>query len=200
MSDHMKLFEVFIRSRRGLDHKHVGSLHAEDAQQALEYARDVYTRRSEGVSIWVVNSSDIVASQEGDCELYDPLDDKSYRRNPLPVAGRSEQYVRVYTVSDSKLKEATRQYAIRLGDDALVLGHRLSEWCSNGPFSGGPGAYQCRRWILSAGPECLQLCCRVGADGSTEDTCLRDCREFSNLLIHELPVGISPSPWRASTW
>ena len=36
MSEHMKLFEVFIRSRRGLDHKHVGSLHAEDAQQALE--------------------------------------------------------------------------------------------------------------------------------------------------------------------
>jgi len=61
MSEHMKLYEVFIRSRRGLDHKHVGSLHAEDAAQALEYARDVYTRRSEGVSIWVVNSSDVVA-------------------------------------------------------------------------------------------------------------------------------------------
>ena len=76
----MKLFEVFVRSRRGLDHKHVGSLHAEDAEQALEYARDVYTRRSEGVSIWVVNSSDICASQESDCEsFYDPLDDKPYR-------------------------------------------------------------------------------------------------------------------------
>ena len=37
---HMPLFEVFIRSKRGLDHKHVGSLHAEDHQQALEYARD----------------------------------------------------------------------------------------------------------------------------------------------------------------
>ena len=80
MSDHMQLFEVFIRSRRGLDHKHVGSLHAEDHAQALEYARDVYTRRSEGVSIWVVNSSDIVASQEEDCDsFYDPHDDKPYR-------------------------------------------------------------------------------------------------------------------------
>ncbi len=80
MSDHMKLYEIFLRSKRGLDHKHVGSLHAEDAQQALEYARDVYTRRSEGVSIWVVNSSDIVASQEDDCEsFYDPHDDKPYR-------------------------------------------------------------------------------------------------------------------------
>ena len=80
MSEHMKLYEIFIRSRRGMDHKHVGSLHAEDPAQALEYARYVYTRRSEGVSILVVNSSDIVASQEGDCEsFYDPLDDKPYR-------------------------------------------------------------------------------------------------------------------------
>lgn len=77
---HMPLFEVFIRSRRGLDHKHVGSLHAEDAQQALEYARDCYTRRSEGVSIWVVRSSDIVASQEDDAgAFFDPMDDKPYR-------------------------------------------------------------------------------------------------------------------------
>jgi ring-1,2-phenylacetyl-CoA epoxidase subunit PaaB len=77
---HMPLFEVFIRSKRGLDHKHVGSLHAEDHEQALEYARDVYTRRGEGASIWVVRSSDIVASQESDAEsFYDPMDDKPYR-------------------------------------------------------------------------------------------------------------------------
>jgi ring-1,2-phenylacetyl-CoA epoxidase subunit PaaB len=76
----MPLFEVFIRSKRGLDHKHVGSLHAEDAQQALEYARDCYTRRSEGVSIWVVKSSDIIASQEDDAAaFFDPTDDKPYR-------------------------------------------------------------------------------------------------------------------------
>jgi ring-1,2-phenylacetyl-CoA epoxidase subunit PaaB len=88
MKDHMNLFEVFVRSRRGLDHKHVGSLHAQDHEQALEYARDVYTRRAEGVSIWVVRSADIVASQEDDCEsFYDPLDDKPYRHAtfyPLP--------------------------------------------------------------------------------------------------------------------
>jgi len=74
------LFEVFIRSKRGLDHKHVGSLHAENRRQALEYARDCYTRRSEGVSIWVVKSNDICASQEDQAEaFYDPSDDKPYR-------------------------------------------------------------------------------------------------------------------------
>ncbi len=79
-SRYMPLFEVFVRSKRGLDHKHVGSLHAEDAEQALEYARDVYTRRGEGASIWVVKSSDIVASQESEAQdFYDPMDDKPYR-------------------------------------------------------------------------------------------------------------------------
>jgi ring-1,2-phenylacetyl-CoA epoxidase subunit PaaB len=76
----LPLFEVFIRSKRGLDHRHVGSLHAEDHAQALVYARDVYLRRSEGISVWVVRSSDIVASQESDVEsFYDPMDDKPYR-------------------------------------------------------------------------------------------------------------------------
>ncbi|HMT92486.1 1,2-phenylacetyl-CoA epoxidase subunit PaaB [uncultured Thiothrix sp.] len=79
-TDNLELYEVFVRARRGLDHKHVGSLHAQDAEQALEYARDCYTRRSEGVSIWVVRSRDICASQEDDSEsFYDPSDDKPYR-------------------------------------------------------------------------------------------------------------------------
>ncbi len=78
--ENLPLFEVFLRSRRGMDHKHVGSLHAEDHEQALEYSRDCYTRRGEGVSIWVVKSDDIVASQEEDAEsFYDPMDDKPYR-------------------------------------------------------------------------------------------------------------------------
>ena len=56
------LWEIFIRSRSGLHHKHVGSLHAADAAMAIENARDVYTRRNEGVSIWVVESKYITAS------------------------------------------------------------------------------------------------------------------------------------------
>jgi len=44
------LFEIFIRPRGGLDHKHVGSLHACDPRMAIEHARDLYTRREEGVT------------------------------------------------------------------------------------------------------------------------------------------------------
>ena len=77
---HLPLCEVFLRSRRGLDHKHVGSLHAADPEQALHAARDTYTRREEGVSIWVVRSSDIHASQsEDDAAFFEPAADKVYR-------------------------------------------------------------------------------------------------------------------------
>jgi ring-1,2-phenylacetyl-CoA epoxidase subunit PaaB len=74
------LWEVFIRSRNGLHHQHVGSLHAEDAEQAVENARDVYTRRGEGVSIWVIPSAAITASDPSDRdELFEPAMDKVYR-------------------------------------------------------------------------------------------------------------------------
>jgi len=74
------LWEVFIRSKQGLDHKHAGSLHAADAQMAIENARDVYTRRNEGISIWVVESKYIHASNPDDAEsFYEPANDKVYR-------------------------------------------------------------------------------------------------------------------------
>ena len=80
MNEDWALYEVFIRTRSGLEHKHVGSLHAADARMALEHARDAYTRRQEGVSIWVVRSSDIVASDPREAEaLFEPARDKVYR-------------------------------------------------------------------------------------------------------------------------
>ncbi len=79
-SSNWPLWEVFIRSKQGLDHKHAGSLHAADAQMAIENARDVYTRRMEGVSIWVVESKYITASNPEEAgELYEPAVDKIYR-------------------------------------------------------------------------------------------------------------------------
>ena len=74
------LYEVFIQSKPGLAHKHVGSLHAPDAQTAIENARDVYTRRSEGTSIWVVPAEAISASSPDDAgEFFEPANDKVYR-------------------------------------------------------------------------------------------------------------------------
>jgi ring-1,2-phenylacetyl-CoA epoxidase subunit PaaB len=74
------LFEVFLRSKRGLNHVHVGSLHAADATMALHHARDLYTRRNEGVSIWVVKAADITASSPDEKDpFFAPSGDKVYR-------------------------------------------------------------------------------------------------------------------------
>lgn len=67
------LWEVFVRGKRGLSHVHVGSLHAPDAVMALRNARDVYTRRQEGVSIWVAKASDITASSPDERDAFDTL-------------------------------------------------------------------------------------------------------------------------------
>lgn len=74
------LFEIFLRSKNGLSHKHVGSLHAADSDMAISNARDVYTRRKEGISIWVVESRNITASNPEYSEaMFDPAEDKVYR-------------------------------------------------------------------------------------------------------------------------
>ena len=74
------LWEVFIRPRDGLAHKHCGSVHAADEVMALHAARDVYTRRGEGTSIWVVPSAAITASDPRDkAEFFEPTASKIYR-------------------------------------------------------------------------------------------------------------------------
>ena len=74
------LWEVFVRAKNGLSHRHAGSVHAADAAMAIEAARDVYTRRMEGVSLWVVPSAAIVASDPNQAEaMFAPAEDKVYR-------------------------------------------------------------------------------------------------------------------------
>ncbi len=74
------LYEIFVRGTRGLNHVHVGSLRAADDRMALLNARDLYTRRNEGVSIWAVRSTDIAASAPDEKDpFFAPSGDKVYR-------------------------------------------------------------------------------------------------------------------------
>ena len=74
------LWEVFVRAKRGLSHVHAGSLHAPDAEMAVRNARDIYTRRQEGVSIWVARAEEITASSPDEKDaFFDPAGDKIYR-------------------------------------------------------------------------------------------------------------------------
>jgi len=74
------LWEVFVRSKGGMSHRHVGSVHAPDAEIALRHARDTYTRRMEGISLWVVHSASIIDSDPAeDDPMFAPAEDKIYR-------------------------------------------------------------------------------------------------------------------------
>lgn len=83
------LWEVFVRANRGLSHVHVGSLHAPDEELALRNARDVYTRRNEGVSIWVVPADAITTS--------DPDLKGAFFESP---AGKNYRHAKYYTASE----------------------------------------------------------------------------------------------------
>ena len=85
---------MFIQSKRGLEHKHCGSLHAADAQMAIENARDIYTRRNEGDSIWVVPSSAISASSPEDIgPFFEPANDKAYRHPTFYTMPEGAKYI-----------------------------------------------------------------------------------------------------------
>ena len=74
------LWEVFVRAKGGMAHRHVGSVHAPDAELALRHARDTYTRRQEGVSLWVIPSAAITASDPAEAgPLFEPAESKIYR-------------------------------------------------------------------------------------------------------------------------
>ncbi len=80
MSKEWPLWEIFVRGQHGLSLGHVGRLHAAEAEMAIKNARDVYTRRNEGQSIWVVEAAHISASSpSGKGPLYEPSESKVYR-------------------------------------------------------------------------------------------------------------------------
>lgn len=80
MTTDWPLWEVFIRVKGGLSHRHAGSVHAPDEAMALRHARDTYTRRMEGVSLWIIRSRDIVCSDPTQSEeLFEPAQSKIYR-------------------------------------------------------------------------------------------------------------------------
>ncbi|MEO7086991.1 MAG: 1,2-phenylacetyl-CoA epoxidase subunit PaaC, partial [Gemmatimonadaceae bacterium] len=84
------------------------------------------------------------------------------------------------------------QYYLRLGDDRLVLGHRLSEWCGHGPILEEDIALTNIALDLIGGATLLlALAGETEGDGRTADTLayLRDGVDYRNILFAELPNG-----------
>ncbi len=88
--------------------------------------------------------------------------------------------------------EALFEYLLRLGDDRLVLGHRLSEWCGHGPILEEDIA------LANIGLDCLghatnllHLAGEIEGKGRSEDDLayFREATEFRNLMLVEQPKG-----------
>jgi len=94
MAENTIVWEVFIQSKNGLAHKHVGNVHASDKVMALENARELYTRRNEGSCIWVVKSEYIVSSEAEDSEaFFDPSNDKIYRHPTFYTMPKGSKHI-----------------------------------------------------------------------------------------------------------
>jgi ring-1,2-phenylacetyl-CoA epoxidase subunit PaaB len=122
------LWEVFVRSKAGLDHKHCGSLHAADPQMAIQLARDVYTRRQEGTSIWVIRSDQITASDPG--EGATSIDEDKIYRHPTFYERRSLDHER----QDAKRSIVVRRIlrAVPVASATLPdLAAAGREWCGH---------------------------------------------------------------------
>ncbi len=89
------IWEVFVQEKTGAPHEHAGSVHAPDAEIALQNARDVYSRRGEALSMWVVESKHITATTpEDNPSFFEPAADKIYRHPQfykVPRAIRTEE-------------------------------------------------------------------------------------------------------------
>ena len=89
-------------------------------------------------------------------------------------------------------EEAHLEYVLRLGDDALVNGQRLSEWCGHGPFlEEDVGVANTALDLIGRARMLLTYAGQLEKRGRTEDDLAygRDEREFRNVLIVELPIG-----------
>src|ERR1700749_3508067 len=83
-------------------------------------------------------------------------------------------------------------YTLRRADDALILGHRLSEWCGHAPMLEEDMALANMGLDLLGQPrELFGYAARVEGEGNDEDrfAYLRDVRQYRNLLLVEQPNG-----------
>ncbi len=83
-------------------------------------------------------------------------------------------------------------YTLRRADDALILGHRLSEWCGHAPMLEEDMALaNIALDLLGQARELYGYAAKVEGKGNDEDkfAYLRDVRQYRNLLLAEQPNG-----------
>jgi ring-1,2-phenylacetyl-CoA epoxidase subunit PaaC len=84
------------------------------------------------------------------------------------------------------------EYLLRLGDDSLILGHRLSEWCGHGPILEEDIALtNIALDLVGQATTLLEHAGKLEGKGRSEDDLayLRVDREYKNALLVEQPNG-----------
>jgi ring-1,2-phenylacetyl-CoA epoxidase subunit PaaC len=186
------LWEVFVRSKSGLDHKHCGSLHASDAKMAIQLARDVYTRRHQRLGGAQRPHRRQRPGRQGHV-----LRPDGRQGVPPPDLLRTPQ-VRGPHVSGAVQAsiqvsaDPAVQYLLRIGDSALIMGQRLAEWTGHAPVLEEDIALA--NIALDLVGQSRALLTRAGeleGAGRDEDQLafLREERDYRNVTLVELPRG-----------
>ena len=100
-------FEVFEQERSDWPHRNAGSVHAPDGEMALLNARDVFVRRPNCLSLWVVPVDRILAKTAQEL-----AHDSSWRNVPIDPAAPSEKYL----VFQKQTQRAAETYVTHVGE------------------------------------------------------------------------------------
>lgn len=114
MDSQWQKYEVFEKERADLPHRNAGSVHAPDAEMALENARDVFVRRPNCLSLWVVPERAVFARTAQE------LQEEPWGGTQLPQAAESETYF----VFQKQGQVARETYVVHVGQ---VVAHSPQE-------------------------------------------------------------------------
>lgn len=77
--DQFETYEVFHQKKRGQQHSHVGIVHAPNAELAMVFAKEQYSRRGQCVNLWVVRTRDVFVTEYEDADIFETTPSKLHR-------------------------------------------------------------------------------------------------------------------------
>src|SRR2546430_3558042 len=120
------------------------------------------------------------------------LSSGAHSRDPLAPRNDDHKAMNMAVASIKVSETPLVLYALRRADDALILGHRLSEWCGHAPMLEEDMALANMGLdLLGQARELYSYAARVEGKGNDEDkfAYMRDVRQYRNLLLLEQPNG-----------
>ena len=72
-------FEIFHLFKRGKHHRYIGTVNAKDFEDAMANSKAFYPSEKPIYNVWVINSEDILTSDDGDRDIWETLKEKQYR-------------------------------------------------------------------------------------------------------------------------